>query len=68
MAGWRGQTTPRHAQVSATALARPDQEAARGNYHYNNENYALAGAMIDASAADHATACLETALATAANE
>lgn len=48
MSGWRGDTTRRWQEVTATALDRDRQEGKRGSYRYNNENYAILGLVIEA--------------------
>lgn len=47
MVKWRGSTTPRHNQVTATVLARKKQKGPRGKHSYNNENYAVLGTVIE---------------------
>lgn len=47
MAAWRGDPTPRWMEVSAQALTRAAEEVTRGAYRYNNENYAVLGAIIE---------------------
>lgn len=47
MGAWRGETGTRHAFASARALARPQQDGTPGQFRYNNENYAILGAVID---------------------
>ncbi len=52
MALWLNRATPDSAHFSAQVLrivnARTTQEATPGTYHYNNENYALLGLVIEA--------------------
>ncbi|MBY6162255.1 beta-lactamase family protein [Mameliella alba] len=47
MADWRGDTTRRWQEVTATALDRRHQQGTRGKYQYNNENYAILGLVIE---------------------
>lgn len=62
MPGWRGDMTPRWAQVTAQALARPG--GARAEYRYNNENYAILGAVIEAVTGEpYVAACADRVLA-----
>ena len=48
MPAWRRETKPRHVTVSARALSRATQQGTTGRFQYNNENYAILGAIIDA--------------------
>jgi CubicO group peptidase (beta-lactamase class C family) len=55
MTGWLNETTPRHDDAMAAALAKPRSAA---GYAYNNENYAILGAVIDVlSDKDHEATC-----------
>ncbi|NDV01575.1 serine hydrolase domain-containing protein [Pseudoroseicyclus tamaricis] len=49
---------PMTGEVARVALARAEQEGEPGSYAYNNENYALVGAMIEAATGEsYAEAC-----------
>ena len=62
-AGLRGAASPRTAEVARRALARDRQEGQVGAYAYNNENYAIAGLMIEAATGrTYADACLQAVL------
>lgn len=65
MATWRHDPQPRHADAAATALARPEQTGTPGSFAYNNENYALAGALIDQATGDYVQTCRDAVLAPA---
>jgi len=52
MAEWRGDTARRWQEVTARALDRVRQEGTRGQYRYNNENYAVLGLVIEEVAGD----------------
>lgn len=45
MVGWLGSQTVRHTEASNVALARNPKSS--GTYRYNNENYAILGAIIE---------------------
>ena len=63
-AGLRGASAPRTAEVARRALARDPQEGRAGTYAYNNENYAIAGLMIEAATGrTYAEACTKAVLA-----
>lgn len=47
MPKWIGSDRDRHERISRHALSRHTQEGKRGQYRYNNENYAILGAVIE---------------------
>jgi len=47
MAGWIDQPTPRHAEVAAKTLRTGPKPGRAGQFVYNNENYAVLGALLD---------------------
>lgn len=66
MAGWLNETTPRHDAATAHAFEHGIDSASEGRYVYNNENYAILGAVIDAiTDQPHETACATRVLAPA---
>lgn len=62
MERWRDDPRPRHRRATDTALSRKAQEGKRGRYAYNNENYALAGALIDETVGPYAQVCADAVL------
>lgn len=57
-------TAPMTGEIAAAAIARPPDAGRIGAFAYNNENYAVLGAMIEAvSGTDYATFCAEAVLA-----
>lgn len=47
MGFWLNETAPRHAHVTDIVLNRSRQRGTRGEFAYNNENYALLGRIIE---------------------
>jgi CubicO group peptidase (beta-lactamase class C family) len=55
---WLNETEPRHARVTRIVLDRRSQRGTRGDFQYNNENYALLGRIIElATGAPYQDAC-----------
>lgn len=55
---WLNETAPRHAHVTDIVLNRSRQRGTRGEFAYNNENYALLGRIIElATGKTYADAC-----------
>lgn len=52
MPAWRGDTTRRWQEVTDTALSRDRQGGTRGQFQYNNENYAILGLVIEEAGGD----------------
>lgn len=50
MAFWLNEDEPRHAHVTQIVLDRRRQKGTRGEFRYNNENYALLGRIIELAA------------------
>ncbi len=49
MIGWYRDTSPRYWEASRDALGRKLQRRKPGKFEYNNENYAILGAMLEAA-------------------
>ncbi len=47
MGFWLNEESPRHAHVTGVVLDRGRQRGTRGEFQYNNENYALLGRVIE---------------------
>ncbi len=63
MSDWRRDPQPRWAEVGTRALNRWSQDGTRGTHAYNNENYALLGALVEAvTGQDYLTACVTRVL------
>ena len=59
MLGWVNETGLRHDVVSQAALGRGVKRSDVGHYHYNNENYAIIGSVLDQLTGDTDSFCLE---------
>lgn len=60
---WLNEKNDRHEAVTRRALGREKQQGTRGTFAYNNENYAILGAVIErATQSDYADYCRETVL------
>lgn len=62
MTRWVNDPRPRHHRATDTALARKTQDGTRGTFAYNNENFALVGALIDEEVGPYAETCTEAVL------
>lgn len=63
MRRWVDSAEDRAAEVTKRALERESQSGTRGQYAYNNENYAVLGAMIAAETGQaHSNYCAKTVL------